>query len=235
MFVVKKKTIIAYVCVLLACVAGVSCAAVFCSRAATAGSSIVVVLDAGHGGVDAGAVGVAGTHESDLNLSVAKILERKLTASGISVVMTRSNSDGLYGMPTNGFKRRDMAKRREIIEQAIPLFVISVHMNISNVPSVTGAQVFYNKTSESSKKLAEGLQKSLNNGMGYKRHRTELAGDYFMLNCTKFTSVIVECGFLSNAAEEQKLKDAAYQERLAMCIAQGALAYMTEITYKPEC
>ena len=89
-----------------------------------------VCIDAGHGGVDGGVTGVnTGVKESDLNLSVSRLLKEHFESCGITVVMTRKTKDGLYGTATSGFKRRDMEKRREIIEQSKPDMVISIHMN----------------------------------------------------------------------------------------------------------
>lgn len=227
--VIKKKNLIVAGAIALGTVFLVLLLTLPFGRTNAASGKITVVVDAGHGGIDAGAVGEStGVKESELNLYVAKKLKERLTASGINVVMTRETHDGLYGLATNGFKRRDMQKRKEIINESMPNLVISVHMNISSVKSVKGAQVFYYKGSENSKLLAEGIQQSLNTGMEYVKPRVALTGDYYMLNCTQYTSVIVECGFLSNTEEEQLLKQDAYQDKLAQFIAEGALKYLDE-------
>lgn len=226
MYVIKKKSLV-LAAVFLAVILSAVCILAASGGSKAASGAITVVVDAGHGGVDAGAVGVNGSHESSINLSVAKKLEERLKSCGINVVMTRETEDGLYGLPTDGFKRRDMRKRKEIIEQAQPNLVVSIHMNKSDVASVRGAQVFYHKGSKLSEKLAACLQTSLN-ASSESKPRTALTGDYYMLNCTSFTSVIVECGFLSNSAEEKLLADDGYRDKLAQSITEGIMAYLTE-------
>lgn len=184
-----------------------------------------VCIDAGHGGVDGGVTGVnTGVKESDLNLSVSRLLKEQFENCGITVVMTRKTKDGLYGTATSGFKRRDMEKRREIIEQSKPDMVISIHMNKYSSPSRSGPQVFFLEKGCAGEALAVSLQNALNKFTG--NSHSALSGDYFILKCTDSPSVIVECGFLSNAEDERKLSDKEYQAQLAKIIFEGAMMYM---------
>ena len=183
-----------------------------------------VVLDAGHGGVDPG-VAAGGVRESDINLLLVKELRRLFADAGFRVVLTRKNAGGLYGLPTPGFKRRDMTERRRIIREAAPDLVISVHQNsFPAQPSRSGAQVYYKKGDAAASRLAACIAAPLSRACGGRC--AALVGDYYILNCSAFPSVIVECGFLSNAAERQKLCTAAYRRTLARAVFGGALAFL---------
>ena len=190
-----------------------------------------IVVDAGHGGVDGGVVGrKTRVKESDLNLLIAMALKEELTDMGFEVVLTRKTEAGLYGTTAKGFKKRDMQKRKEIIEDTKPSLILSIHQNFYPMRSARGAQVFYCAKNEGSKKLATGIQEHLNGlylGEGVKERKV-MAGEYFMLECYPCPSVIVECGFLSNDKDEALLNTAAWRKRLAQSIASGALAYFAD-------
>lgn len=188
---------------------------------------LTVVIDAGHGGVDGGVVGtVSGTKESDVNLAVSRYLQEEFEEAGFRVVQTRPTQAGLYGTATAGYKKRDMQKRAEIINQNSPVFVISVHQNFFSLPSRRGAQVFFREDSSSSKTLACAIQTAFNEMPETTRKFTALKGDYYVLNCSDYPSVIVECGFLSNPEDEALLISADYQKKVASVIADGALSYL---------
>ena len=190
-----------------------------------------IVLDAGHGGVDAGATGKqTGVKESELNLMIVKKLEKYLVDAGFEVVLTRSTDAGLYGIATKNLKRKDMEKRREIIEKENPSMVISVHLNKYSLPSRRGAQVFYKEGVENSKILAESIQNCFNQLEESTREFNALKGDYFLLNCSSAPSVIAECGFLSNLEEEKLLITEEYQNKIAYSIFKGVVNYYAETT-----
>lgn len=200
------------------------------SVAATDGG-MTVVLDAGHGGIDGGVTGVTtGEKESDINLAVAYAVKEKLTDMGFSVVMTRKTEGGLYGLPTKGFKRRDMERRKEIIQAADPVFVVSLHQNFYPSKSTRGAQVFYGAQSADGQRLAKCLQTSLNALYAEEgvKGRNAAAADYFMLRCTSAPSVLIECGFLSSAADERLLTSPLFRARLASGIVTGIAAFLEE-------
>lgn len=185
-----------------------------------------VVIDAGHGGIDAGVRGVAtGVKESDLNLEIARALRGFFVGAGFRCVMTRTTTGGLYGVFAKGFKMRDMQKRKEIILGASADLVISVHQNFCPLPSRRGAQVFYNGERESGKALADCIQTSLNGMDECVKKTSALVGDYYMLRCTNAPSVIVECGFLSNADDEKLLTEFDYQKAVAYAIFTGVLKF----------
>lgn len=190
-----------------------------------------IVVDAGHGGVDGGVSGIStGVKESDINLAIAYCVKERLEDLGFEIVLTRKTEGGLYGAPTKGFKKRDMEKRREIIEKTAPALVLSIHQNFYPSRSVRGGQVFYNGENKNSEKLGKALQTCLNEvyQTAGAKPRQAKAGEYFMLQCTPYPSVIVECGFLSNPADEDLLCSDGWKNRLAEQIGAGVMAYLSE-------
>lgn len=210
------------ICLLLLSCLGLSAV----SYAGVQRSSYCIVLDAGHGGVDPGVLGtVSGVKESDVNLKIVQKLQGLFADAGFRVVLTRKNQGGLYGLPTQGYKRRDMEKRREIIQEAQPNLVISVHQNNFLADRTRyGGQVFFREGDENSVAFAECIQPRLNGLSG--RDVAALKGDFFMLECTDAPSVLVECGFLSNAREELLLLSDEYQNKIADAIFKGTLSYL---------
>lgn len=203
-----------------------------CIFALTASASesvrLTVVIDAGHGGIDGGVVGIeSGVKESDINLDLSRRLMRSFEDAGFYVVMTRETEAGLYGTATAGYKKRDMKKRSDIIHENNPALVISVHQNFFSMRSRRGAQVFFRETNERSKTLACLIQASLNDMPECVKKTDPLKGDYYILNCNDYPSVIVECGFLSNAEDEAMLLSGDYRDKLAAAISAGALRYLS--------
>ena len=227
MWVFKKKTIIIFSVLLATFFTIILCVSAISARPVgeASASKIKVVLDAGHGGVDGGVLGkITGVKESDLNLKVVKKLETYLINAGMSVALTRNSEAGLYGVSTNNLKKRDMQKRSEIINSVSPDLVVSVHMNKYSLSTRRGAQVFYKYGDEVSKILAQNIQKSFNEMDGAIREYSALTGDYYMLKCTDYPSVLVECGFLSNAQDETLLTSSEYRKKLAYAIFKGAVS-----------
>ena len=227
LFICKKSLIILISCVLaVGVITGVCAGAVAASTSHT--GAYTVVIDAGHGGVDGGVVGIeSGTKESDINLDLSRRLSRCFSDAGFSVVMTRETEAGLYGTATAGYKKRDMLKRSQIINKSNPALVISVHQNFFSVRSRRGAQVFFRESNDRSVTLACLIQASLNEMPECVRKSEPLKGDYYILNCNDFPSVIVECGFLSNAEDEALLLNNDYRDKIAAAIADGALRYLS--------
>mgnify|MGYP001036381753 FL=1 len=224
LFICKKSLILAFCLILLAgAVLGICAGTV---NVYSHEGERTVVIDAGHGGIDAGVHGIkTNVKESDINLLIAKYLRGYFADAGFNAVMTRTTQGGLYGTSTKGFKMRDMKKRKEVIEKNGADMVISVHQNFCPVPSRRGGQVFYDKNSDCGKLLAENIQKSLNEMKECVKTSAPLVGDYYMLKCTNQPSAIVECGFLSNAEDEALLTSAEYQKSVAYAIFKGAVAY----------
>ena len=225
LFILKKSLIIVFALIIgIGAVIGI-CAGVT-AASSTHGGTRTIVIDAGHGGIDAGVKGIStDTKESEINLCISKYLRGYLSDAGFNVVMTRTTQGGLYGVSTKGFKMRDMKKRKEIIEKSGADMVISVHQNFCPIPSRRGGQVFFDAGSECGKALATNIQNSLNEMKECVKTNTPLVGDYYMLKCTESPSVIVECGFLSNTEDEALLVSAEYQKSIAYAIFRGAVAY----------
>ena len=186
-----------------------------------------IVIDAGHGGIDPGKVGINGQLEKDINLKIARLLQMFLEAEGIEVVMTREEDKGLYDENASNKKVQDMKRRLELIEESDPVLVISIHQNSYHEESVRGAQVFYYTTGEKSKQLAEILQRRLKELDPENRREAKGNDSYFLLKKTSQPIVIVECGFLSNREEAEKLSSSLYQEKLAWNIFMGVMKYLS--------
>lgn len=226
--IIKRKTIIAVI-------AGLMCLVAFCvaiGAASTNAYSTVkvgktIVIDAGHGGIDGGVVGSkTGSKESDVNLAIARALKNYLVINGYDVVMTRTTTDGLYGMAAKNKKLKDMEARKKIIMDARPHMVVSIHQNSYPRGDAKGAQVFYAPTSEISKGYASIMQSQLNANL--ESRRVSAKGDYFILQCTEYPSILVECGFMTNAEEELKLLNGKYQDKVAYTIYSGIAAILSE-------
>lgn len=188
-----------------------------------------IVLDAGHGGIDGGVTGISsGVKESELNLILVKKLEKLLTSAGFNVVLTRSSDAGLYGVASGNLKRKDMLKRKEIINNAKPDLVVSIHLNKFSVSSRRGAQVFFREDSPEGKRLAISIQSYFNALEEATRSFDALKGDYYILNCSPYPSVIAECGFLSNPEEEKLLLTDSYQDKIVDAIFQGITTFLLQ-------
>lgn len=187
----------------------------------------LVVIDAGHGGFDPGKVGIDGQLEKDINLSIAKKLKAYLEASDVNVVMTRDTDTGLYQSGDSHKKVSDMRRRCDIINEARPDLVVSIHQNSYHQEEINGGQVFYYKTSQNGKRLAEILQERFDYVLGEANRRVAKANDnYYLLLHVKEPIVIVECGFLSNRKEAKALESEDYQDRMAWTIHMGVMEYL---------
>lgn len=194
---------------------------------AAASDSVTVVIDAGHGGIDPGKIGINGTPEKDLNLSIARKVKAYLTAEDITVVMTRDTEDGLYDANATNKKVQDMKRRIALIEETAPALTVSIHQNSYPEEYVHGAQVFYYSDSREGQLLAEKIQTRLISGVDPENKRQiKENSSYYLLKKTKTPIVIVECGFLSNRAEAQKLCSEEYQDEIAWEICTGILQYL---------
>lgn len=186
-----------------------------------------IVIDVGHGGFDSGKVGVNGELEKDINLQVALKLKDTLEEKGMQVVMTREDDQGLYDADARNKKAQDLQRRCELINKENPLMTVSIHQNSYTSPQIKGAQVFYYTTSKESQTLAETVQKTLIEKVDPQNHRQAKANDsYYLLKKTESTIIIVECGFLSNPEEAQKLTDESYQQQIAEAVCDGIFQYL---------
>lgn len=184
-----------------------------------------IVIDAGHGGIDGGSVGVSTNNdENHLNLEYAFCLKEYFENFGYNVILTRKTLDGLYSITAKNKKKDDMQKRKEIIDNSLADIVISIHMNSFPAKSCKGAQVFYNKDNSAGKQLATSIQQKFVNDLPNAKKLAK-SGDYFMVNCTTLPSVIVECGYLSNPEEDKLLSTLDYKNKVCYSIFCGVVTY----------
>lgn len=202
---------------------------------ATMGSNVTegqpcVVIDAGHGGADPGKIGVGGSKEKDINLTIAKMVKQYLEANDVKVIMTREEDMALCDENQSNWKVQDMKKRIKIIEDANPAVAVSIHQNSYTEEYVQGAQVFYYENSKEGEALASVLQQELIDTLDPENTRQiKPNSSYYLLKKTNVPIVIAECGFLSNWEEEQKLNTKEYQERVAWAIHMGIMKYLNSI------
>lgn len=190
----------------------------------------VVVIDAGHGGMDPGKVGVSGALEKEINLAIAEELKELLEQNDITVVMTRTDDNGLYSETDRNKKSADMQERIRLLTEAGPVLAVSIHQNSFTDSGSRGAQVFYYEGSPEGKRGAELIQEAVKRTLADGNHRAAKANtSYYMLKKSPCPLVIVECGFLSNPQEEQLLMTEEYQRKMAWAVHLGVLEWMRQL------
>jgi N-acetylmuramoyl-L-alanine amidase len=187
-------------------------------------SGKLIVVDAGHGGFDPGAISSSGSHEDELNLAVAKYLKSELEASDADVIMTRSDEKALAET-----KEEDMAERRRIITESGSDIVVSIHMNSFSDSDVSGPLVIFMQGSTQGEKLAKSIQQSMIEVLAPPMENTARSGDLYILRSGWQPCVIVECGYLSNPEEEKKLLESKYQQSVASAVCDGIKNYFASI------
>lgn len=190
-----------------------------------------VLIDPGHGGFDGGAVAEDGTTEKHLNLAIAQCLRDMLYICGVSVEMTRQTDIGLessYADSIREKKSSDMQQRLSMYEEAG--LVISIHQNHFSIPKYSGTQVFYSPNHPDSVTLAETIRQSVIKYIQPQNTRElkQATDGIYLLYHTDTPTVLVECGFLSNPDEREKLKMPAYQQQMAFSILAGFWNYYME-------
>ena len=193
-------------------------------------AGMTILVDPGHGGYDGGArARDSGVWEKHVNLQVSLKTAEALRSLGAQVVMTREKDVDLTSPDRPAAltrKRQDMQARVDMAKNCQADMVLSIHMNEYRDRRQSGPQVFYREGSDASRLLAGCMQEALVSALQPPKQREAMAGDYFILQL-EAPSVLVECGFLSNAAEEKLLLDSGYQQRLAQAIAQGVTTYVS--------
>ena len=180
----------------------------------------IVVIDAGHGGHDPGKVGANDALEKDINLQIAQKVKTYLEKNGIQVIMTREDD------VMEDTKLEDMKKRVALINEIKPAITVSIHQNSYSDASVKGAQVFYYAGSEVSKGAASLMQEELRKVDTENTRQIKSNSDFYMLKKTEVPTIIVECGFLSNPGEAEKLTSEEYQEEMAQAICNGIMVWL---------
>lgn len=197
---------------------------------ASTGISHTVVIDAGHGSPDGGSTGInSGVYEKDLTLAVSLYLKEELNNLGFNVIMTRENENGVYKNSDESLreqKRKDLSARLLVAESSRADLMISVHMNHFSDSKYCGPQIFYAKDIPGSDKLAATLRESIIKIIGeHCTRETKPNNELFLLKKAKIPTVIAECGFLSNPAEEKLLSSPEYQKQLARALADGIVKF----------
>lgn len=189
-----------------------------------------VIVDAGHGGEDGGAIGIDGTVEKNINLDIALKLRNILKFYGFDVIMTRTDdvmtcNDNLKTLRER--KVSDIHNRFALIEENPDAVFVSIHQNKFSDTSQHGTQVFYSGYNEKSKKLAEYIQDSVKNNLQPQNSRVvkKSGSGIYLLYHAKTPAVLVECGFVSNSDEVKQLNNEEYRMKIALLIADGILKY----------
>ncbi|MDW7672920.1 MAG: N-acetylmuramoyl-L-alanine amidase [Bacillota bacterium] len=187
---------------------------------------LTVVIDAGHGGIDPGAV-IGSFLEKEINLAVAKNIKTALEAKGFQVIMTRDSDSNLLEVSNNKIINKQLnslANRLSISEKVQPDVLVSIHVNSSDSAAHFGPQCFYKEGAIKGKELAELIQQKLTNvRMG---KRIAIPGDYYMLNNSSVPAVIVELGFITNKEERQLLEQESYRKLLADAISAAIIEFL---------
>lgn len=197
------------------------------------GNLPIVIIDAGHGGFDGGAVANDGTVEKDINLSIALYLQEYLSFFNIETIMIRDTDCSVEDDGLNTIRQKkssDLHNRMKIMEETDNAIFISIHQNKYPDGKYSGTQVFYSpKTKDESQVLAQTIQDYIVNTLqnDNKRQIKECGTSVFLMYNAVKPAVLVECGFLSNYEETNKLKTAEYQKKIAFCIAMGIQNYLS--------
>lgn len=186
-----------------------------------------LILDAGHGGEDGGAVSVTGVPESQINLAITLKLDHLLGFYGIASALTRQDDRSLHNPECKTLRQKkisDLHNRVALVEETPNALLVSIHQNTFPNPAYHGAQVFF-KEGDVSETLAKLVQDALRQGIDPENGRTpaKIPDSVYLMKHITCPAVLVECGFLSNDKEEKKLRNEGYQTQLALCVASAVL------------
>jgi len=190
-----------------------------------------VILDAGHGGIDPGAVSdYSGLKEKDVNLNIVMFVKNLLEKDNYKVILTRDADQLVHSDDAKTIlqkRREDLTRRKKIMDESGADIVVSIHLNKFVQTQYHGAQAFLPPNSPNSQKLANEIQKSIRLNVDNANDRVALLkkDPIMILKNLKTTTVVVECGFLSNSDEEKKLATEDYQSKLAAAIKGGVDNY----------
>lgn len=182
----------------------------------------VIYLDAGHGGVDAGAE-ANNIKEKDINLVLVKKLEGALISKGAIVYLTR---DGDYDLSktTVNRKRSDLANRAKMINDSDADLYISIHLNSTTDSRWRGLQIFYNNVNTENKFLANVVNDVIKNNLSNVRE-VKQENSYYMYKRINIPGILIEAGFISNSSDNYILRDSNYQDKLVNNIVLGIISY----------
>ena len=196
---------------------------------ATPVSGKIVILDAGHGGEDGGAISSDGTTEAELNLQITLKVQQLLEQNGTTVILTRSDEKAIYNLDAKTLRQKkvsDIKNRVKIGNESSADIFVSIHLNKIPQQQYYGWQCFYKNKNEESEKLAKSLQEGLNSAIQKENKRLAMKiGDIYIVKNVEIPLSIVECGFLSNPQESEELKQYSYQSKLAWGIYAAICQY----------
>ncbi len=186
-----------------------------------------IIIDPGHGGEDGGAVSNTNILEKNINLDISLLLKEFLKSNGFEVNMTRETDISLNDKDADHKKQSDLKNRVEVFNSSQNNIVISIHQNKFIEEKYSGTQIFYSANCQNSSKLAENIKTSVISLLqpDNERECKKAGSEIFVLHNAQVPAVMVECGFLSNIVEAEKLNSKTYQRKLAYCIYLGFLEY----------
>ena len=189
------------------------------------------MANSGHGGFDGGASAADGTVEKDINLNIAQKVSAMLRLNGYNVIMTRTKDTGTEDDESVAIAKRkksDLLNRLQVMKDNLDGIYVSIHLNKFTTSAANGAQVFYTKNYKEAYSLAQSVQKSITTLVQPTNTRVVKQGtdSTYLLKNAAVPAIIVECGFLSNKAELEKLKDDNYQSQMAFAIVGGIMDYL---------
>lgn len=191
-------------------------------------AGITVIIDAGHGGPDGGAVSLTGVYESNLNLQIALRLNDLMHLLGIRTHMIRTDdcTVATTGNTIAQKKISDLKSRVKTVNQTENSILLSIHQNIFPDSRYKGAQIFYSKTPYS-KEYAELMQEQFIKTINQESNRKcKPAKDIYLMDKINTTGILIECGFLSNPEEEKNLRAEAYQKKICCVIAASTSIFL---------
>ena len=188
-----------------------------------------VVLDAGHGSPDEGAESASGVTEASINLVITKKVQTLLEQSGCTVILTRSDENGIYDLSANTIREKkvsDIKNRVKIGNESSADVFVSIHLNKIPQSQYYGWQAFFKPNNEKSEELAKSIQEELNASIQKenKREALKITGKY-IIEHVEVPIAIIECGFLSNPEEAKLLQEDEYQNKIAWGIYNGIMDY----------
>ncbi len=190
-----------------------------------------VILDAGHGGIDSGAVSVYGDEEKNLNLALTQKLGAFLESAGIHVIYTRTDDSMLESAGKAGSRKtRDLLGRVECARKEPNALFVSIHMNTLPIERYKGTQIFYTDRNDANRALAQVMQNTVSSALQPENTRKakDAEGKIYILDRLDQPAVLVECGFLTNKEEAALLKEDIYQSKLAYVLSRPILDFLAE-------
>ena len=194
--------------------------------------NIVVIIDAGHGGIDGGTSAADGTSEKEINLKIALKVNDFLKSMGVRTVLTRDRDISIHSKNAVTIREKkisDIKNRLSIVESNENSVLLSIHQNHFSQSKYSGAQVFYSKNNPDSKIIADIIQRNIIDYIqpDNSRETKQSGSDIYLLHNVSAPAVMVECGFLSNPDESEKLQNENYQQNIAFVISLSILEYIS--------